>query len=146
MLELQVTKPGGFWFDGKKDDTLVVETDEEGKKKNVVKKEEHVSVITQSGGLYVTHLTPAGGRGVEIAQDLTSFLQKYDLLETWDVIGGDSTAVNTGNKGGVLANVEKITGKRKLWQICQLHLNELPLRHVFTEIDGETDSQNTLKG
>ena len=68
------------------------------------------------------------------------------MIETWDVIGGDSTAVNTGNKNGVLAVVERITQKRKQWQICQLHLNELPLRHAFTEIDGETDSKNTFKG
>ena len=146
MLELQIAKPGGFWFDGKKDDSLVVVSDDQGKKKNVVKKEEHVSVISQPGGLYVTHLTPAGGKGVEIAKDLTSFLEQYELVVSWDVIGADSTTVNTGNKGGVLATVEKITGKRKMWQICQLHLNELPLRHVFTEIDGETDSKNTFKG
>ena len=146
MLELSIKKPGGFWFDGKKDDTLCVETDSEGKKKNVVKKEEHVSVISEPGGQYVTHLTPPGGKGVEIAKDLTCFLQKFDLLESWDVIGADSTAVNTGKKTGVIATVEKITGKRKLSQICQLHLNELPLRHCFCDIDGETDSKNTFKG
>ena len=41
---------------GEKDDTLHVETDEQGKKKNIVIKEEHVSVISQPGGDYVTHL------------------------------------------------------------------------------------------
>ena len=87
------------------------------------------------------------GRKVsDIANELTCFLCKYDILEDLDIIGCDSTAVNTGNKGGVIAVIEKTTGKRKLCQICQLHLNELPLRHVFTEIDGDTDSKNTFKG
>jgi hypothetical protein len=30
--------------------------------------------------------------------------------------------------------------------VCTLHLNELPFRHVFVEIDGPTDSKNTFKG
>ena len=112
--ELQSKKPGGYWFDGKKDDTLFVETDSQGKKKNIVKKEEHVSVISQPGGQYVTHLTPPGGRGVAIADDLIYFLKEFELLDNWDVIGCDSTAVNTGNKAGVIVAVEKKTGKRKL--------------------------------
>ena len=105
--ELQSKKPGGYWFDGKKDDTLFVETDSQGKKKNIVKKEEHVSVISQPGGQYVTHLTPPGGRGVAIADDLIYFLKEFELLDKWGVIGCDSTAVNTGNKAGVIAAVEK---------------------------------------
>ena len=80
ILELQSEKPGGYWFDGKKDDTLFVETDSQGKKKNIVKKEEHVSVISQPGGQYVTHLTHPDGRGVEIADDLISFLKEFELL------------------------------------------------------------------
>ena len=30
--------------------------------------------------------------------------------------------------------------------ICLLHLNELPWRHAFIDIYGETDSKNTFKG
>ena len=130
----------------KKDDTIHTITDEQGKRKNVVFKEEHVSVISQPGGDYVTHLTPPGGKGVEIANDLAKLLHAHNLVETTEVVGCDSSAVNTGNQNGVLAVLERIFGRRLLWQICQLHLNELPLRHAFCKIDGETDSKNTFKG
>ena len=74
ISELEEKKPGGIWFDGKKDDTLHVIIDEQGKKTNVVIKEEHVSVICQPGGDYVTHLTPPGEKGVELGNTLTTFL------------------------------------------------------------------------
>ena len=63
IANLEAEKPGGVWFDGKKDDTISVISDEQGKKKNIVIKEEHVSVISEPGGDYVTHLTPPGSKG-----------------------------------------------------------------------------------
>ena len=94
MNELREKKPGRFQFDGKKDDTLFVETDEQGKKKTVIVKLEHVSVISEPGGEYITHLTP-GGKGVEIGKELTGFLREYGLIETLHLIGADSIFVNT---------------------------------------------------
>ena len=146
IAELKKRKPGGCWFDGKKDETLHTITDDQGRKKNIVFKEEHVSVICQPGGDYVTHLTPPGGKGVEIATDLAKFLKDHNLADTTLVVGCDSTAVNTGNQNGVLTFLERIFKRRVLWQICQLQLNEWPLRHAFVKIDGETDSKNTFKG
>ena len=42
--------------------------------------------------------------------------------------------------------VEVLLKRKLLRVVCTLHLNELPLRHVFIEIDGPTDSKNTFKG
>lgn len=32
------------------------------------------------------------------------------------------------------------------WSICQLHGNELPLRHLLTTLDGKTSGPNQLTG
>ena len=49
ILELKVEKPKALWFDGKKDDTLFVETDAEGKKKNVIKKKSMCQLLVNLG-------------------------------------------------------------------------------------------------
>ena len=35
---------------------------------------------------------------------------------------------------------------RLLWHICMLHTNELPLRHLMTELDGPTTGKDSFKG
>ena len=32
------------------------------------------------------------------------------------------------------------------WLVCQLHLNELPFKHVFELIDGKTSGPGSFKG
>lgn len=46
-------------------------------------------------------------------------------------IGCDGTSVNTGIKGCLIRVLEEHTKRPLQWLICQLHLNELPLRHIF---------------
>ena len=60
----------------------------------------------------------------------------------WKVVGSDSTACITGNIGGVICLLEKSLGRRLMWSICLLHTNELPLRHLFTDLDGPTTHAN----
>ena len=62
------------------------------------------------------------------------------------VIGGDSTAVNTGRKGGAITLLEKELDRRLVWLICLLHVNELPLRHLFVDLDGPTQGDKAFKG
>ena len=54
--------------------------------------------------------------------------------------------MNTGWKGGAIQYVEKQAKKRLIWLICALHTNELPLRHVFIELDGRTIGDNKFEG
>ena len=143
--EMEISKPKMISFDGKKDDTLITEVDANGKNKVVLKKEEHVSIMSEPGSKYLTHLSP-GSKGVDIAQAIHKDLQEKNLLQSVKIIGADSTAVNTGWQNGAISLLEQLKGERVLWAICQLHLNELPLRHVFQDIDGKTDSRNTFKG
>ena len=37
-------------------------------------------------------------------------------------------------------------GHKVMWSICQLHLNELGLRHLIEDLDGPTASGNTFTG
>ena len=60
----------------------------------------------------------------------------------------DGTAVNTGYKSGAIAETERNLGKPLQWLICLKHCNELPLRHVFDDLDGGmgTSGPNSFKG
>uniref|UniRef100_A0A1B6KM51 Uncharacterized protein n=1 Tax=Graphocephala atropunctata TaxID=36148 RepID=A0A1B6KM51_9HEMI len=100
--ELQVQNPAelntfqGLYFDGRKDDTIVIE------KVNLkhfrrVTKEEHYSIIQEPGSVYVSHVTPCSGSAQNIADSIISYLEKTGLsLDDLDVIGCDGTVTNTG--------------------------------------------------
>lgn len=69
-----------------------------------------------------------------------------ESVATLDVVGADGTAVNTGCANGIIRLLE-LQLKRPLQRaICQLHLNELPFRHVFKHIDGKTTGPSTYSG
>ena len=54
------------------------------------------------------------------------------------VLGCDGTVVNTGTHGGVLRLIETKLGRPLSWFVCQLHANELPLRHLCGALIGKT--------
>lgn len=65
-------------------------------------------------------------------------MEATESVNTLDVIGANGTAVNTGCVNGAIRLLE-LHLKRPLQRaICQLHLNELPFRHIFKELDGKT--------
>ena len=55
------------------------------------------------------------------------------------VIGGDSTNVNTGWDGGCMHWVEVKLGHNLICRVCAIHTNELPPRHLFATLDGWKD-------
>ena len=64
-----------------------------------------------------------------------------------NVVGTDSTAVNTGWRSGAIHSLEVLLKVKDIWEICQLHINKLPLRHLIIEhLDGPTSSKNTFTG
>ncbi|KAK4881795.1 hypothetical protein RN001_005114 [Aquatica leii] len=67
-------------------------------------------------------------------------------LEDTLAIGCDGTVTNTGKYGGVIRLLEKRLHRPLQWIICLLHLNELPLRHLFAKLDGTTTGPNTYSG
>ena len=135
-----------YYFDGKKTISLCVEEDEQGKKYNCHRELELVSMSCEPGGKYVTHLEPEGGKGEQVAEAVLGYLRELKLDEYWQIVGGDSTAANTGKHIGAFASLEKKLDRKLLWILCMLHLNELPLRHIFVSLDGPTASNNTFQG
>lgn len=61
-------------------------------------------------------------------------------------VGCDSTVVNTGINGGVVRLLEKSFKQPLRWFICVLHINELPLRHLFDYLDGSTTDPRAFSG
>ena len=129
----------GLYFDGRKDKTIVQlkETDGKFHRRTVV--EEHVSIISEPGSSYFCHIAPSGGSSNAITQAILSSLDKYDVKKVEiKVIGCDGTAVNTGTRSGVIRLMEENLQAPVHWFVCQLHANELPLRHLFAHLDGPT--------
>ena len=72
------------------------------------------------------------------SKKLFSVLQKFNSVESIQVVLLDSTATNSGPISGLVIKLEKLL-KRKLHLIgCALHKNELPLRVLFKKQDGMT--------
>ena len=125
----------GLYFDGRKDKTIVQlkETDGKFHRRTVV--EEHVSIISESGSSYFCHIVPSGGSSNAITQAIFSSLDKYDVKKVEiKVIGCDGTAVNTGTRSGVIRLMEENLQAPVHWFVCQLHANELPLRHLLRHL------------
>ncbi|GBP95516.1 hypothetical protein EVAR_70524_1 [Eumeta japonica] len=109
-----------LYFDGRKDKTLKIVKKGTKRYKQVVI-EEHVSVIKEPESIYVGTV---------------------DLL----AIGCDGTVTNTGKFNGVIRLFERRLQRPLQWIICMLHLNELPLRHLFDYLDGKTSGPSTYNG
>ena len=52
----------------------------------------------------------------------------------------------TGKFNGFIQNLEELLNKPLQWVICLLHINQLPLRHIFIHLDGTTNSPATFTG
>ena len=127
-----------LYFDGRKDKTIA-QVKRSNKMSKQVVTEEHVVIITEPGSKFIDHVTPKSGHSVEIASSILQSLQSNAIdAGKLQAIGCDGTAVNTGNKNGIIAILEKRIGKPLQWIICQLHANELPLRHLITKLEGKT--------
>ena len=61
-------------------------------------------------------------------------------------LGCDGTALNTGVDLGIIRRMELYLGLPIQHIICLLHTNELPLRHLFRHLDGETTGPTTFQG
>ena len=71
---------------------------------------------------------------------------RYKSLDKFVAIGCDGTNVNTGRNGGTIRLIEKELRRPLQWFICQLHANELPLRHLLIHLDGVTSGPRGFSG
>ena len=133
-----------LYFDSRKDHTLLME--ESGTKRirrEVIK--EHVTVLAEPGSRYLGHFAPSSGNAKNNANSPIKFCKEKQIdINKIQFIECDGTDTNVGWKTGVI-RLEKF--KRPLhWIICQLHGNELTLRHLLIYSDRKTSKPTQFTG
>ncbi|GBM99823.1 hypothetical protein AVEN_121189-1 [Araneus ventricosus] len=63
-----------------------------------------------------------------------------------EVLRCDGTVTNTGWKNGAIHRIENHVRRKLQWSICLLYFNELPFRHIFQHIDGQTAGPKSFSG
>ncbi|CAH1099226.1 unnamed protein product [Psylliodes chrysocephalus] len=108
--------------------------------KKITQQKEHITIIKEPGNIYFSHVSIKGSvTAANIKVKLLQFLNKYHTdISDLTVIGCDDTNVNTGWTGGSIRFIENHIKRPLQWCICLLHANELPLRHLFQSLDGDT--------
>jgi len=133
-------------FDGRKDKTLI--NIKEGTKyyRRTIT-EEHVSLIEEPESRYLGHISPSTGSAIEIKRSIMNYLSVNNIsVDKLVAMGCDGTNVNTGQHNGVIRLIELEIGKPVQWLVCQLHGNELPLRHLLEHLDGSTTGPRAFSG
>lgn len=111
----------------------------------MIVQEEHISNIKTPGSLYIGYVVPASGTSKNIEKAIYSFLATENVsIESLIAVGCDGT--NTGKVGGMIYLLEHRLSRPLQWIICLLHANELPLRHLFTYLDGPTAGTRSFVG
>ena len=123
----------------------MVSTEQNGKIHRRTDLEEHYVILGEPGEFYLSHVSPESGTGRHIADSIYQVLKGTELEQTLNIIGTDDTASMTGSKG-YIASLESLLQRSLQWVTCLLHCNELPLRHVFTHLDGSTKSPDSFSG
>lgn len=142
---LETQYPQSVYFDGRKDRTLKME--KRGNKyyrASVV--EEHIVLIEEPNSKYMGHVNPQSGTSSSCARSILNYLKSKADLSQLVALGCDGTATNTGSKGGILRLIELDLKRNLHWFVCQLHGNELPLRHLFNSLDGKTTGPKSFSG
>ena len=114
------------------------------------KTREHIVYTSEPDGEYLEHSEIAEGKGTgkDLSEDFYDVVADNNSIDTLEAVLCDGTAVNTGNRIGFICYLERKLKRKLLWLVCQLHGNELPLRHVFDHFDGGfgTSGPTSFKG
>ena len=95
--------------------------------------EAHISIQAETESVYLDQTKP----GCYTA--ITTILEdKGCNIDEGIFIGCDRAANNTDRKGGVIQYLGEHLKRLLQWCVCMLHVNELPIRHLFLTIDGCT--------
>lgn len=149
-LQKNIIKDGAtlqaLYFDGRKDRTLHIEKQgDTSSRKTLV--EEHIVLLKEPGSEYIGHVTPENGTANTITSTILNFFTENEVsIGELIAVGCDGTVVNTGPHGGVIHLLELHIKRPLQWLICQLHANELPLRHLVRYLDGNTSGPLSFTG
>lgn len=134
----------GLYFDGRKDKTMKLSLDS---KRRVSTVQEHIVLIEEPKSVYLGHVSPATSSAENIFRSIIDFCESSSkTLNSVKAIGCDGTITNTGHKSGIIVRLEQHIKAPVHWFVCQLHANELPLRHLIQHLDGDTTGPNVLSG
>ena len=132
-----------IFVDGRKDATMrMVEVNGNYHRQTVI--EEHYVIVGEPNAFYLSHVMPEDGTGYKIATSIYSAIKDTALEQKLKIVGSDGTAVMTGKCKGFIASLATSLGRPLQWHMCLLHLNELPLRHVFQNLDAVTSGPDSF--
>ena len=93
------------------------------------------------------HITDDELKGAELeAKLILDFLAENGMEDDLEILGCDSTRVNSGRTNGVMKRIENFLDRNLMRVLCALHTNELPLRHLFEVVDGKTSGKESWTG
>ena len=135
-----------IFFDGKRFATLHNEEVEDVFQHNYTNVDEHFVIADAMRQSYLGEISVDKGTGEVIGDGIADFIEKKNGLNLEDVtiLGCDSTNVNVGKHGGVIAHIEQKTGRAFHRFICLLHLIELLLRHFVAYYVGDTSGPRSF--
>ena len=144
MERLDEDRVEGIFFDGKLDKTTKVLTfnDETKRYHSKTIEEEHYTCTWEPSGKYLFHFSPEPAdndakAAKKIAIPIYEWLLVRNLHGDLVMIRDDLTSTITGCRGGAIHHLETLLGRKCHWNICMIHINELPLRHLIIQIDGK---------
>ena len=134
----------GLYYDGRIDKTLVRVEREDGKVKCQTQKESHEVIIAEPGSRYIDHISPKSGKAKDVATEIIDVINEISADVV--VLGCDGTPVNTGPHGGINRIIELKLGHPCQRAVCGIHTNELILKHIFKDSDGNSSGPTSYSG
>lgn len=130
----------GLYFDGKKNKETLVSS---GK----AVKEEHISFIEEPKSNFIGHKKVDSGASADIVKSIEELLEEKSIqISRINAIGCDGTNTNTGVVSGIIRRLELKWKKPLQWDVCMLHMNELPVKWLIEGLDGPTTGPNSYSG
>ena len=112
------------YFDGRKDQAITQKLIKGRMHKRTVV-EEHITLVKEPQYEYLGHFAASTGSRQSLFNGVIDHCTSNELsLDDVAAIGCDSTAINTGRKGGVIKRLEDHLNKPLRWLVCLLHTNE----------------------
>ena len=105
-------------------------------------------MVGELGEYYLSHFSTEDGKRRSIADGIYNVIKDTgtNLEENLTVIGTDGAATMTDINRGCIRKLEEPLQGLLEWVVCLLHTNELPLLHVFIELDGSTKRPDAFAG
>ena len=99
----------GLYFDGRIDITRL--------RNGTIKKEEHITLLSEPGNEYIGHISPNKSTSIEI---YSSIIKKLDgKLKELLIVVTDGACVNTGKHNGVIRKLEEHVTHKVHWAVSK---------------------------